>query len=278
MVKKILKYSFIFLWSTFVLIPISWALVTSFKPPAAVNNGATFIPWVQFQPTLDGWKDITGISGYANLFPPLINSAIVTFFSTLISLVFGCMAAYGLSRFSYGWKYYKNSDIIFFFISQRIMPPAVLAVPFFILLKSVNLLDTHIGLILVLTSGLMPIVVWLLVDFFNQIPREIDEMAMLEGCNPFTAFVRTILPLSKPGLTVAGMFSIIFGWNDLFFALVLTFTNVSTLPVSVVALNGTVTPFWTLSASAIFAILPLVGLAFVVERFLSRGGFAGAVR
>lgn len=276
--KKVLKYLFIILWSTFVIAPLSWALVTSFKPAAAVNNGATFIPWLQFQPTLDGWKDITGISGYANLFPALINSATITFFSTLVSITFGCMAAYGLSRFSYGWKHYKNPDIIFFFISQRIMPPAVLAVPFFILLKSLNLLDTKLGLVLVLTSALMPIVVWLLVDFFNQLPKEIDEMAMLEGCNPFEAFIRTILPLSKPGLTVAGMFAIIFGWNDLFFGLVLTFTKVQTLPVAVVALNGTVTPFWTLSASAIFSILPLIGLAFVVERFLSKGGFAGAVR
>jgi multiple sugar transport system permease protein len=276
--KKILKYGFIIVWSTFVLTPLMWAVVTSFKPPAAVNNGATFIPWVQFKPTLNGWKDILGISGYANLIPPLINSIIVTAFATLISLVLGCMAAYGLSRFAYGWKYYKNPDIIFFFISQRIMPPAVLAIPFFLLLKALHLLDTRLGLVLVLTSGLMPIVVWILVDFFNQIPREIDEMAMLEGCNPFEAFRRTILPLSKPGLTVAGMFAIIFGWNDLFYALVLTFTNVITLPVAVVALNGTVTPFWTLSASAIFAILPLVGLAFIVERFLSKGGFAGAVR
>jgi multiple sugar transport system permease protein len=276
--KRIFKYAFIIMWSTFVLSPLMWAVVTSFKPPSAVNNGATFIPWVQYKPTLNGWKDILGISGYANLIPPLINSVIITFFSTLISLILGCMAAYGLSRFAYGWKYYKNPDIIFFFISQRIMPPAVLAIPFFLLLKALHLLDTRLGLVLVLTSGLMPIVVWLLVDFFNQIPREIDEMAMLEGCNPFEAFRRTILPLSKPGLTVAGMFAIIFGWNDLFYALVLTFTNVITLPVAVVALNGTVTPFWTLSASAIFAILPLVGLAFVVERFLSKGGFAGAVR
>ncbi len=276
--KRIFKYAFIIIWSTFVLSPLMWAVVTSFKPPSAVNNGATFIPWVQYKPTLNGWKDILGISGYANLIPPLINSVIITLFATLISLILGCMAAYGLSRFAYGWKYYKNPDIIFFFISQRIMPPAVLAIPFFLLLKALHLLDTRLGLVLVLTSGLMPIVVWLLVDFFNQIPREIDEMAMLEGCNPFEAFRRTILPLSKPGLTVAGMFAIIFGWNDLFYALVLTFTNVITLPVAVVALNGTVTPFWTLSASAIFAILPLVGLAFVVERFLSKGGFAGAVR
>jgi multiple sugar transport system permease protein len=277
-VKKIAKYSFIVLWSLFVLAPLSWALTTSFKPPAAVNNGVTFIPWLQFQPTLNGWKDILGISGYANLIPNMINSIIITFFATLISVVFGGAAAYGLSRFQYGWKKYKNPDIIFFFISQRIMPPAVLAIPFFLLLKSLKLLDTHIGLILVLTSGLMPIVVWLMVDYFNQIPKEIDELAMLEGCNPLQAFSRTILPLSKPGITVASLFSVIFGWNDLFFALVLTFTNVKTLPAAVVALNGTITPFWTLSASAIFAILPLIGLAFVAERFLSKGSLTGANR
>lgn len=277
-VSKIIKYTFIAVWTVFVFVPLSWALVTSFKPPAAVNNGATFIPWVQFQPTTTGWEDILGITGYANLIPNMLNSVIITFFSGLISVVLGGLAAYGLSRFSYGWKYYKNSDIIFFFLSARILPPVVLAIPFFLLLKSLSLLDTHLGLILVLTSGLMPIVVWLMVDFFNQIPREIDEMAMLEGCNPFQAFLRAILPLSKPGVAIAGIFCVIFGWNDLFFSLVLTFTNVKTLPAAVVALNGTVTPFWTLSASAIFSILPLIGFVFVVERYLARGGFAGASR
>lgn len=275
---KLFKYAFIGFWTVFVISPLSWAVVTSFKPPAAVNNGATFIPWVQFQPTLTGWKDILGITGYANLIPNMINSIIITFFATLVSLIFGGLAAYGLSRFRYGWRYYSNPDIIFFFIAQRIMPPVVLAIPFFLLLKSLKLLDTHIGLIFVLTSGLMPIVVWLMVDFFNQIPKEIDELAMLEGCNPFEAFRRTILPLAKPGIAVSAMFSVIFGWNDLFFALVLTFTKVKTLPAAVVALNGTVTPFWTLSASAIFSILPLVGFAFLIERYLAKGGFSGAFR
>lgn len=276
--SKILKYAFIIFWTLFVLAPLSWALVTSLKPPAAVNLGATFIPWVQFEPTLAGWRDILGISGYANLIPNMINSAIITFFASLISVTLGGLAAYGLSRFRYGWKYYSNSDIIFFFIAQRILPPVVLAIPFFLLLRNLKLLDTHLGLILVLTSGLMPIVVWLMVDFFNQIPKEIDEMAMLEGCNPFEAFRRTILPLSKPGIAISAIFAVIFGWNDLFFALVLTFTNVKTLPAAVVALNGTVTPFWTLAASAIFSILPLIGFVFIVERYLSKGGFTGAVR
>lgn len=276
--SKTLKYVFLSFWTLFVFVPLSWALTTSFKTPDAVNQGATFIPWVQFEPTVAGWQDILGISGYANLIPNMVNSAIVTFFASLISVSLGGFAAYGLSRFRYGWKYYGNSDIIFFFIAQRILPPVVLAIPFFLLLKGLNLLDTHLGLILVLTSGLMPIVVWLMVDFFNQIPREIDEMAMLEGCNPFQAFRRTILPLSKPGIAISAIFCVIFGWNDLFFSLVLTFTNVKTLPAAVVALNGTVTPFWTLSASAIFSILPLIGFVFIVERYLAKGGFSGAVR
>ena len=276
--SRFFKYMFVIFWTVFVLAPLSWALVTSFKTPEAVNQGATFIPWVQFDPTLAGWRDILGISGYANLIPNMINSALITFFASFISVTLGGLAAYGLSRFRYGWKYYSNPDIIFFFIAQRILPPVVLAIPFFLLLKSLNLLDTHLGLILVLTSGLMPIVVWLMVDFFNQVPREIDEMAMLEGCNPVQAFRRTILPLSKPGIAISAIFAVIFGWNDLFFALVLTFTNVKTLPAAVVALNGTVTPFWTLAASAIFSILPLIGFVFVVERYLARGGFTGAVR
>lgn len=276
--KRFLKIAFIFLWSIFVVTPLSWALVTSFKPPEAVNNGATFLPWIQFKPTLNGWRDILGISGYANLFPNLVNSIVITTVATLISVVFGGLAAYGLSRFTYGWKHYKNPDIIFFFVSQRIMPPVVLAIPFFLLLKSLNILDTQLGLIVVSISGLMPIVVWLLVDFYNQIPKEIDELAMLEGCNPVSAFRRVILPISRPGVSVATTFAVIFAWNDLFFALNLTFTNAKTLPPAVVALNGTVTPFWTLSASALFTIFPLIWFAFIAERFLSRGGFAGAVR
>jgi multiple sugar transport system permease protein len=124
----------------------------------------------------------------------------------------------------------------------------------------------------------MPIVVWLMVDFFNGIPRELDEMATLEGYNPFEAFAKVVLPLAAPGLTVAGMFAVIFGWNDFFYPLVLTFGKVVTLPVAIVTLNATITPYWTLSAAAIFAILPLVAFAFVMERFLSKGSLSGAVR
>jgi multiple sugar transport system permease protein len=117
-----------------------------------------------------------------------------------------------------------------------------------------------------------------MVDFFNSVPRGLDEMAWMDGCTPVTTFLRVILPNAVPGLVVAAMFCVIFGWNDFFFAFTMTFTEVQLLPVSIVALNSSVTPWWSLSAAAIVSVAPLAVLAFVVERFLSRGGLAGAVR
>lgn len=259
--------------------PLLWALTTSFKSPEAVERGATYIPFLEFQPVLTGWASIFGGGGATtNLIPPLINSMVITFGAAAISLVLGAISSYGLSRYVFKAGFIKNQDIVFFFVSQRIMPPIVLSFPFFLMLLTFRLLDSQAGLILVSIAGLMPIVVWLMVDFFNGIPRELDEMAMLEGLNPFEVFGRVILPLAAPGLTVAGMFAVIFGWNDFFFPLILTFGQVVTLPVAIVSLNATITPYWTLSAAAIFAILPLIIFAFAMERFLSKGSLSGAVR
>ena len=273
-----LKYGFILAWSLFVAGPFLWALTTSFKTANGVTGGPTYIPWLQYEPSLTGWRNIFGGAGGINIVQPYITSILVTFFASLISLVLGALAAYGLSRYTYRAGFIKNSDIVFFFVSQRIMPPIVLVIPFFLLLAKLQLLDSIIGLVVVTTALLLPITVWVLVDFFNTIPRQVDEMAMLDGCTPVGAFWRTILPNSLPGLTVAAMFCVIFGWNDFFFAFTLTFTDVQTLPVAVVALNSSVTPFWTLSASALAAVAPLVLLAVWVERFLSRGSLVGTFR
>jgi len=209
---------------------------------------------------------------------PYISSAVVTLSASFISLALGTLAAYGLSRFTFRLGFVKNSDITFFFISQRIMPPIVLAIPFFLMLQFLGLLDTIAGLILVYVALLLPIATWVMVDFFNNVPQEVDEMAMIDGCNPIGAFVRVVLPNSLPGIAVAGLFCLIFGWNDFFFAFTLTFTKTQLLPVAVVALNSSVTPWWSLSASALVSVAPLVIIAFFVERFLSSGKLAGAIR
>ncbi|MGA0541508.1 carbohydrate ABC transporter permease [Neotabrizicola sp. VNH66] len=273
-----LKYLAVLLWSVFVIFPFLWMLTTSFKTANAVTGGATWLPWVDYQPSLAGWQSLFGAAGGVNIVKPYLNSLVVTVSGSAIALILGTLAAYGLSRFTFRAGPIRNGDITFFFISQRIMPPIVLAIPFFLMLRALGLLDSLPGLILVYVALLMPIAVWVMVDFFNTIPRALDEMAWLDGCPPVTTFLRVILPNALPGLVVAGMFCLIFGWNDFFFAFTLTFTQTQLLPVSIVALNSSVTPWWSLSAAAIVSVAPLAVLAFVVERFLSRGGLAGAVR
>lgn len=273
-----LKYLAVALWSVFVVTPLLWALTTSFKTANAVTGGPTYLPWVQYEPSLAGWRSLFGGAGGIDIVKPYMDSLIVTGGASLISIVLGTLAAYGLSRFDYRVGFVKNTDIIFFFISQRIMPPIVLAIPFFLMLQFLGLLDTKIGLILVYVALLLPIAVWIMVDFFDGVPRQIDEMAMLDGCTPFEAFIRMVLPNSLPGILVAAMFCLVFGWNDFFFAFTLTFTDTQLLPVAVVALNSSVTPWWSLSASSLVSVAPLIVIAFLVERLLSRGTLAGAIR
>lgn len=279
-VYRTLKYGFIAFWSMFVIAPFLWALSTSFKDFNSVTGGATYIPWVDFEPSLEGWKVLvkSPAQGGINIIGPYFNSIFVTCMASLISIVLGTLAAYALSRFTFKAGFIKNNDITFFFISQRIMPPVVLSIPFFIMLGFLGLLDSLVGLILVYIVLLMPIAVWIMVDFFNKVPREIDETALIDGCNPYQAFFRVVLPNSIPGLIVAGLFCMIFGWTDFFFAFILTFTEVQLLPVAVVALNSSITPWWSLSASALVSVAPLIVVAFLVERYLSRGNLSGALK
>ena len=275
-----LKYLFIGLWSMFVVAPFLWALSTSFKDFNSVTGGATYIPWVDFEPSLEGWRVLlrSPAQGGVNIVEPYFNSIAVTCSASFISIFLGTLAAYALSRFTFKAGFIKNSDITFFFISQRIMPPIVLSIPFFILLGKLGLLDSMVGLVMVYVVLLMPIAVWIMVDFFNKVPREIDETALIDGCNPYQAFYKVVLPNSVPGLIVAGMFCMIFGWTDFFFAFILTFTEVQLLPVAIVALNSSITPWWSLSASALVSVAPLIVVAFIVERYLSKGNLSGALK
>lgn len=275
-----LKYLFIGLWSMFVVAPFLWALSTSFKDFNSVTGGATYIPWVDFEPSLEGWRVLlrSPAQGGVNIVEPYFNSITVTCSASFISIFLGTLAAYALSRFTFKAGFIKNSDITFFFISQRIMPPIVLSIPFFIMLGKLGLLDSMVGLVMVYVVLLMPIAVWIMVDFFNKVPREIDETALIDGCNPYQAFYKVVLPNSVPGLIVAGMFCMIFGWTDFFFAFILTFTEVQLLPVAIVALNSSITPWWSLSASALVSVAPLIVVAFIVERYLSKGNLSGALK
>ena len=275
-----LKYTAVTLWSMFIIAPFLWALSTSFKDFNSVTGGVTYIPWVDFEPTLEGWRVLlrSPAQGGVNIVEPYLNSIFVTCMASFVSIVLGTLAAYALSRFTFKAGFIKNDDITFFFISQRIMPPVVLAIPFFIMLGKLGLLDTLLGLVMVYVVLLMPIAVWIMVDFFNKVPIEIDETALIDGCNPYQAFFKVVLPNSIPGMVVAGLFCMIFGWTDFFFAFILTFTEVQLLPVAIVSLNSSITPWWSLSAAALVSVAPLVVVAFIVERYLSKGNLSGALK
>jgi len=275
-----LKYGVLVAWAVFVIAPFLWALTTSFKSDNGIIGGATYIPFLEFEPSLEGWSALfrDTSSGGISLQGPYLSSLVISLISSGVALALGTMAAYGLSRFTFRAGPLGNKDITFFFISQRIMPPAILAIPYFLLLQFTGLLDTHLGLILVYIAMLLPIVVWVMVDFLNTVPIELDEAALIDGCNPIQAFYRIILPNCTPGLVVSALLCIIFSWSDFFFALTLTFAKVQMLPPTIVILNSNKVPWWSLSASVLISVLPLVIIAFILERYLARGNLARTAR
>ena len=191
----------------------------------------------------------------------------------------GALAAYGLSRFQYRFLWMRNKDISFFFVSQLILPPVVLALPFLVLYKQLGLLDTHLGLVLLYTLSVLPIVIWIMRDQFMSIPAELEEAALVDGQGVWGAFARIVLPIALPGMVAAFVLSLVLTWNEYFFASLLTGTNARTLPVMVASQTGSQgISWWTMAAISFAAILPLLIVGVLLERYLVKGMAAGATK
>jgi multiple sugar transport system permease protein len=284
--SRIAIYTALFVWMIVCLFPILWTITTSFKLAPDVMKG-NLIPWWDFTPRWKGWESI-GIS------PRLIgevstvreeflkrfwNSTIISISAALLAVLLGSLAAYGLSRFSYRFGFMKNSDISFFFLSQMILPPVVLALPFLILYKSLGLLDSRIGLILLYTLMVLPIVIWIMRDQFHGIPIELEEAALVDGLGIWGAFMQIVLPIALPGMVAAFILSLVLCWNEYFFAALLTSSNASTLPVMVASQTGSQgINWWSMAALSSAAILPLVIVAIFLEKYIIKGMAAGAVK
>ena len=172
-----------------------------------------------------------------------------------------------------------NSDILFWMISQRILPPVVAALPIYIMLQHIGLLDTHAGLILAYVTVNLPIVIWLMFDFFVSIPKDLDESAELDGASKFRVFWDIILPLARPGLVATSLLVFIFAWNEYLLALFLSTANAQTIPILVSAQNGTRGPEWEyMSVLILIMILPVVVLTLLLQRFIAKGLLLGAVK
>jgi multiple sugar transport system permease protein len=284
--NRALIYGVLILWAIICLFPIYWTLTTSFKMAPNVMKG-NMVPWVDYNPSWLGFRSL-GLSPDTwgaestvreEFLKRFWNSTVTAFVSSTLAVILGSLAAYGLSRFSYKFGTMKNDDISFFFLSQLILPPVVLALPFLVLYKALGLLDTTVGLILLYTLTVLPIVIWIMRDQFAGIPTELEEAAMVDGLGVWGAFFTIILPIALPGMVAAFILSLVLTWNEYFFAALLTSTHANTLPVMVASQTGSQgISWWSMAALSTMAILPLVVIGVVLERFIIKGMAAGAVK
>ncbi len=283
---RVLIYGVLILWAIICLFPIYWTVTTSFKVASDVMRG-NMVPWVDFKPGWLGWRSL-GLSPETifqtstvreEFLKRFMNSAITSLSASGLAVVLGSLAAYGLSRFSYRFLWMRNSDISFFFLSQLILPPVVLALPFLVLYKELDVLDTRIGIIMIYTLMVMPIVIWIMRDQFSAIPVELEEAALVDGLSIWGAFLRIVVPLALPGMVAAFILALVLCWNEYFFAALLTSTDAKTLPVMVASQTGSQgINWWAMAALSTAAIAPLVIVGVVLERYIIKGMTAGAVK
>ena len=282
--KRLIIYGILIFWTIICLFPIYWTITTSFKIAPDVMRG-NMIPWWDYTPKWLGWKSL-GLSPATiglestvreEFIKRIVNSAYAAVGSSSLALVLGSFAAYGLSRFNYKFGFMRNPDISFFFLSQLILPPVVLALPFLILYKELDLLDTRIGLILLYALTVLPIVIWIMRDQFASIPVELEEAALVDGLSVWGAFFTIVLPIALPGLVAAFILSLVLTWNEYFFAALLTSTDAKTLPVMVASQTGSQgINWWSMAALSGAAIFPLIIIGVVLERYIIKGMASGS--
>ena len=361
---KVVAHALLLIWTLFVLFPIYWVVITSFKDAAAVNQGPFYLPFIDFEPNLNAWRilftadpycDVPSILRQVGLLfyntivfvvSPLVslqpmepqickvflaftNSIVVSVVSTAFCVAVGSMAAYALARVQYKPKFGNimmfvgltvlvivatslagvpwwastavglalffflaraigkhftrtlgNGDILFWIISQRILPPIVVVIPIYMMFQAVGLLDTHLALVMAYAVANLPIVVWLMHDFFANLPIELEESAQLDGATRFAIFWEIVLPLTRPGLAATTLLTIILNWNEYLFAVFLTTAKVQTMPIMVSAKNagekGVL--WWEMCAVIVVMIIPVIVMAFFLQRFIAKGVLLGAVK
>ena len=253
----------------FFVFPIFMIIVTSLK--SRVDALAVPPVWI-FQPVFDNYVNIFSENQFGRYF---MNSLIIATFGTLFALAFGVPAAYSLARRTFR----RESDLSFWILSQRMMPAIAVIIPMFILLRTVKLIDTYLGLVVVYVTFNLPFIIWMLRGFFQDLPIEIEESAMVDGCSRFGTFWRVAVPLVAPGLASAAIFSFLFTWNEFLFALILTGRNTATMPVAVqLFMRETGIDWGRMTAAAVVMMLPTLLFTVFAQRFLVRGLTFGAVK
>jgi multiple sugar transport system permease protein len=264
----------ILLVTLIALYPFLWAIITSFKPQRDALE-SSLIPWVQFDPIMDNWKAELQTGGQEN-FNALKNSGIIALGATAVALTLGTSAGYGLARFRFR---IGNRNLVSWFLSQRFLPPVATLIPFFLMLQRLDLFDTRLGMIIVNATFVMPFAVLITRDFFADLPKDLEEAALVDGASHRQVFLRVALPIAGPAIVAAGIICFTFAWNEFLFASVLTVRDAQPFTVKISS-TGTVRGihFGYVSTRLLMAVLPPLILSLFVQRYIVRGLTMGAVK
>lgn len=264
------------------LFPVFWIVMTALKPPTDWNAAPAI--WLPSQPTLVNFQTLIdpsaiqefGLSGVSQpATPAIFGSLIASVSATALSILIGLCSAIGLSRYA---KMTRFTPLMI--LSGRMFPPAAIAVPFVIMFSVLRLIDSYVGLIAIYVAVTLPFSTWMLKSFVDDIPREIEQAAMLDGRSRLMAHVTVTIPLIKGGLFATTLFIFILNWSEFMFALVLSYTNITTIPVQlakyVTATAGTL--YGVQAALAVVAMLPLILAGYAIQSHLARGMTFGAIK
>ena len=272
-VTTVLIWGVIIIAVVWVLFPFYWAFLNSIKKPADTFTN-TYIPFLQFQPTLEHWMTELATPEIRRA---LLNSTIISLGGATLSVALGTLAAYALARFRY--RRMDNGSVTTWFLSQRILPPVVVVIPFFLIMRQLQMLDNVFALMLLNATFTLAFPVIILSQMFRELPRELEEAAYVDGASMFQAFVRVALPLVLPGLVATWIICMAFSWNEFLFALSLTTKSAIPMPVIIAGAEHTRgVQFWFVGVRVMLTMLPPVILALLAQRYIIRGLTLGAVK
>lgn len=249
------------------LFPFYWLLLTSIQPRDELMN---YPPKFATQyPTTQYYRYT-----FREAIQEFMNSLIIAFFATLIAVVFGATSAYGFARYNVG-----GSSLPFWILSLKFFPPVVAIVPYFLMMKTLRLIDTRMGVIIPHMIITVPFAVWMIKGFIQEVPRELEEAAMIDGCSQLNVIRIVTLPLIAPGLVITALFCFIWSWNDFMFALILTRNQALTIPVAIAGMREAHGLMWgEVSATAAVGTIPIIVLAVLLQKYLVRGLSLGSLK
>jgi multiple sugar transport system permease protein len=257
------------------LFPFYWALSTSLRNPIDTFTVAGLgIPWIDFEPTVANWVQQLAT---AEARQAVANSTMIAIGASVLALLLGTPAAYALARFRFGRI--PNRDLTVWFLSQRVLPPVATVIPFYLVMRSLGLLDTQLALILINATFGLPFVVVIVRQTFIDLPIELEEAALVDGAGHFGSFWRIALPLAMPAIAATGLIIFAFAWNEFLFAITIASREAITIPVLMAgAVDTRGVQFWFMAVRAMIAMIPPVVVALLAQRFIVRGLTLGAVK